>query len=104
MVTSGATTPGTNTTGEKSVTLNGSTGYTLSAGSSYYVVLGYTYSSGTGVAIAAGVSGQGANWSLFGTGVGSYESYSNSTTGIPPASITTSATVNLQVMFALLTT
>ncbi|NBW22196.1 MAG: hypothetical protein EBR82_81020, partial [Caulobacteraceae bacterium] len=100
----GSTTTNTTTAGVKYAVLNGSTGYTLTAGSEYYAAFSYTYTSGTGIAFTQAASVGNPNvFQLFGTTVGTFDAAVQLTSTLP--STMASATVStIQPTFALLTT
>jgi len=99
----GSTTTTTTSTGVKYAVLNGSTGYTLSAGSEYYAAFAYTYTSGTGIAFAQGAGPVSANvFQLFGTTVGLYDAAVASVSTLPSTMGSAGASA-IQPTFALLT-
>ena len=87
--TTGTTTTTTTAAGYKYVVLNSTTGYTLTAGTTYYAGIGFTFTSGTGVTIAT-IPMYGAT--LMGTTVGVVDAANQTAVSTLPATMA-SATV-----------
>jgi len=99
----GSTTTTTTSTGVKYAVLNGSTGYTLTAGSEYYAAFSYTYTSGTGITFTQAASVSTANvFQLFGTTVGLYDAAAVAVSTLPSTMGSATAST-IQPTFALLT-
>jgi hypothetical protein len=98
----GSTTTTTTSTGVKYAVLNGSTGYTLTAGTDYYVAFSYTFTSGTGITFGQSSSASALMYQVFGATVGTIDAAVQSTSTLPSTMASVGGTA-IQPTFGLLT-